>query len=843
MNRLAMTAGTDQGTSRSMIFCLPLLAALALFGCGGGGGGGGNGNGGGSAKPTTQALVTTTARGEERVEFNGSELVSGPSAVASYEWRQLSGTSVGIDGSTAETVNFEAPDVTTTEQLEFELGAITEDGSAYIVPLELAVVNEKQVLAVEDDSYLLKKRAPNATCEAPAAPPVASRVRLKRVFPNIDATEALDMDQAPGDDSAWYVVYRNERKIRKFDNNNAVTEAQVVLDRSSGAAKINSLVFHPDFAVNGKIYVTIQNGARTTAVSNILEYTWSESLNAFDLASERLILSIDSPHENSDDNNHPGGTTHFGPDGYLYLGLGDYTRPGVFNSVSQETDNLWGSMLRIDVDSGEPYAIPPDNPFANGGGRPEIFAWGFRHPWKWSFDRLTGDIWAGDVGWVSREEVDKVVVGGNYGWPIREGSEECERCEINETDHGIAPDSLIEPLDDYDHDVGRSVTGGYVYRGQDIPELYGIYIYGDYVMGQVFALSDTGGGGYSRESLTQEDVGLGTFGEDIHGELYVIDFDNGGIYQLVRNDQVADTGDFPTTLSATGCVDMSDPLAVLPGMIPYTVQMPLWSDSAGKGRWMALPDGDKIAELEGSGGDLDFPAGTVLVKHFRLFNRLIETRLFMRHNDGQWAGYSYEWDDSQTEAYLLSGAKDKDVEGQQWHYPSRTECLQCHTEAAGRALGPTTRQLNTYQSHGDNLYGQLQMLEDIGLFAFEADSSLAFPTLDNTDAEVATRARAYLDSNCSGCHRPGGSSGRSTMDLRAETKLADMNICNAVPIVDDLGIPQARLLKPGNGESSIIHARMIDQGGYRMPPLGTSEVDEDGVRVIENWINSLDGCD
>jgi uncharacterized repeat protein (TIGR03806 family) len=622
-----------------------------------------------------------------------------------------------------------------------------------------------------------------------------------------------------------------------------VSTSEVVLDRSDDPAKVRSLEFHPDFAVNGKIYVTTQNEGRTKAVSNLWEYTWSESLNAFDRASERLILSIDSPHDDPKNNNHPGGTTHFGPDGYLYIALGDYTRPGVFNSVSQETDNLWGSMLRIDVDTGEPYAIPPDNPFANGGGRPEIFAWGFRHPWKWSFDRLTGDIWAGDVGWVSREEVDKVVSGGNYGWPIREGSEACEECEINKTDHGIDLNSLIEPVNDYVREVGRSVIGGYVYRGQGIPELYGYYISGDYIRGKVFSLGDTGNGAYSLETITEADIGISTFAEDIHGELYVIDLGQGGIYKLVRNDQVADTSDFPATLSATGCVDMSDPLAVLPGLIPYTVQMPLWSDNAEKGRWMALPDGEEIAELEGSGGDLDFPAGTVLVKHFNLFNRLIETRLFMRHNDGQWAGYSYEWDESQTEAYLLPGAKDKDVEGQQWHYPSRTECLQCHTEAAGRALGPTTRQLNTYQSHGDNLYSQLQMLKDIGLFAFEPDASLAFPTLDNTDATLETRARAYLDSNCSGCHRPGVSSGRSAMDLRAETKLEDTNICNAIPIVDDLGIAQARLLKPGNSDSSIIHVRMADQGAYRMPPLGTSEVDEDGARVIGSWINSVKGCD
>jgi glucose/arabinose dehydrogenase len=186
-------------------------------------------------------------------------------------------------------------------------------------------------------------------------------------------------------------------------------------------------------------------------------------------------------------------------------------------------------MLRLDVDGGQPYAIPPDNPFANGGGRPEIFAWGLRNPWRWSFDREMGELWVGDVGQNRWEEIDVVRRGGNYGWNIREGA----HC------YGESPcrtEGLIDPVVEYGHGQGCSVTGGYVYRGERIPDLRGTYVYGDYCSGRIWgAPSEEPGNGTAR-LLLETDLSIASFGEGLDGELYVIDHDDGGIYRLRGTD-------------------------------------------------------------------------------------------------------------------------------------------------------------------------------------------------------------------------------------------------------------------------------------------------------------------
>jgi uncharacterized repeat protein (TIGR03806 family) len=839
----AATGGRTIACSRLLISC---LAAIALTACGGGGssGGGGNqggGNSGGQPTITEQALASAATVSAEPVTLQADALLPTGFEAQSWQWRQLAGTPVDMADPTAENLEFDSPETSTTETLRFELSASDSNGDRQIAPIDLAVVNPAQVEPVPNGSYQLEQRPANTTCQVPDTPASPLPFALTPVFPTVSVEGASDMDQAPGDDSHWYVTYIFERKIRRFATGSANPEAEVVLDLSSTPGRVRSMAFHPDFASNGKIYVHMHNGTTLDQPTTIREYTWSDSLGAFDPSSERLILAVDSTQDAIEKGEHPGGNLNFGPDGYLYTALGDGTDPGYFNENAQLTDNLWGSLLRIDVDGGSPYAIPADNPFADGGGRPEIYAWGFRHPWKWSFDRDTGEIWLADVGLVNREEIDLVVKGGNYGWPMREGFIKCPKCQHDKITVDVDPDELIDPVVDYGRDLGRSVTGGYVYRGRAIPELWGVYVFADYLSGNIFAVRDGGSATDTPEVLTQTSINIVTFARDIDGELYALDFENGGIYKFAPNEGTVDD-DFPRLLSETGCVDMSDPSNVIPGMIPYTVQVPLWSDHAEKSRWLALPDGTSMEQIESDDGDLDFPVGTVLVKHFRLFKQLIETRLLMRHEGGQWAGYSYEWNDSETEATLLEGGKLKDINGQLWQYPSGAECLQCHTRAAGWVLGPTVRQLNTYQDDGEALYSQLQMLEDLALFAFEPDHSLEFAAPDNPDASLDDRARAYLDVNCAGCHRPGGEAGRSEMDLRADTALAETGACNQPPLVESFGNPEEKLVVPGNPENSILYYRISHQEAYRMPPLGSSELDAEGMRLVEDWILSLDSC-
>lgn len=254
-------------------------------------------------------------------------------------------------------------------------------------------------------------------------------------------------------------------------------------------------------------------------VSVISEFAVGPGGTSFDPDSERIILTLDQPY-----GNHNGGKIVFGPDGYLYIGFGDGCAGGDPQGNGQSTRTLLGALLRIDVDSGAPYAIPADNPFATGGGAPEIYAWGLRNPWRFSFDSATGALWLADVGQDRWEEIDIVERGGNYGWNLREGAHRYAR--------GTAPRPLVDPVFDYGHDQGCSITGGYVYRGRAIPALGGIYVFGAVFSGRVWGLFAEVNG-YVAPRLLDADINISSFGEGLDGELYVVDLGGGGIYTLV----------------------------------------------------------------------------------------------------------------------------------------------------------------------------------------------------------------------------------------------------------------------------------------------------------------------
>jgi uncharacterized repeat protein (TIGR03806 family) len=260
---------------------------------------------------------------------------------------------------------------------------------------------------------------------------------------------------------------------------------------------------------------------------------------------------------------------------------------------------------------------------------------------------------------------------------------------------------------------------------------------------------------------------------------------------------------------------------------------------------MAIPDTATI-DVDGE-GRFDYPVGSVLGKHFRLNGNLIETRLIMRHQDPYgWTGYSYEWNGAGTDAILLTGAKDKMIDGQQWHYPSRTECMTCHTSIAGITLGPELGQLNrnfTYPSTGITA-NQLDTYEAIGVLSTALTAqqrATQFYAIDDTSQSLELRARSYLHSNCANCHQPGGTGG-GNMDLRMGTDFIDTGLCGVSPLQGDLGITGALLLDPGNAANSILYHRMNRTDGTRMPPLGSNVIDSQAVTVIQGWINGLAAC-
>ncbi len=678
-------------------------------------------------------------------------------------------------------------------------------------------------------------RPANPTCVAPERPTAQTSVTTARAFPNLSFSSPLFITHAPGNPSRVYVVEQGGR-IRVFENTPEVATSSVFLDLSGkvtccGERGLLGLAFHPDFAQTGELFVSYTDTPPGQSLRSVVSRMRSTDggLTA-DPSTEELVITFSQPYAN-----HNGGHIAFGPDGYLYLGTGDGGSGGDPQNFAQNLGSLLGKFLRLDV-SKRPYAIPADNPFAHSGGgagepRPERYAWGQRNPWRFTFDPETGELWTGDGGPGALEEVDLIRRGGNYGWRIKEGT----RC-FNPSQDCIG-DGLIDPIVTYPRTEGVSITGGYVYRGSAIPSLRGRYVFGDFGSGKVWAVrTDPATGEHSREELFDSSLGISSFGEAPDGELYLVNYGGGAIHKLVPGSATPPEDTFPQLLSQTGCVDPEDARRPLPGVIPYDVASPLWSDGAAKQRHLAIPDGTQIDLRED--GDFDLPNGTVLMKTFLLGERPVETRLFIRHQDGEWGGYSYEWNDEGTDAALLPGAKTKAVAGQTWQFPSRGQCMTCHTEAAGRSLGLELSQLApvqvTYPS--GRTAPQLETLAHIGLFSSEVPAGAALPALP-----FPADARAYLHANCAGCHRPGGTT-QAEMDLRFSTPLAETGTCDVAPRQGALGLAEARLVAPGAPERSLLPVRMRTLDAHRMPPLGTSVVDAEGVALVEGWIAGLEGC-
>jgi uncharacterized repeat protein (TIGR03806 family) len=404
---------------------------------------------------------------------------------------------------------------------------------------------------------------------------------------------------------------------------------------------------------------------------------------------------------------------------------------------------------------------------------------------------------------------------------------------------------FTEPVHQYGRALGFSVTGGFVYRGAALPALVGSYLFADYGSGKIWRLVSNGGGGFTSEELLDTAFGISSFGQGNDGELYVVDIAGGGLYKIVDGGTAPTGPPVATLLSDTGCVVASDPAQPAAGLVPYDVAAPFWSDGATKDRWLAIPNGTSISV--GGDGDFTFPNGTVLMKHFRLNGNLVETRLFMRHPDGDWAGYTYEWNSQQTNATLVQGGKTATIGGQSWIFPDGNACLTCHTSIAGFALGVESAQLNhdfAYASTGRTA-NELRTLDSIVMFTSPLGDPAAQPSLPSptdTSAPLGARARAYLHTNCSHCHRFGGPT-QLALDLRSSILLSSTAACDAPPTAGDLGIgATARIIAPGNPDASVLLARMNRRDANQMPPLATNVVDAAGVALIREWITSLTTC-
>jgi uncharacterized repeat protein (TIGR03806 family) len=701
----------------------------------------------------------------------------------------------------------------------------------------------------------LDARPTNATCKAPARPPSTAPVKFVQVFSNVSLAAPMMMAQIPGDGSRWFVAQRGltvggNANLVAFSTNNPPAQTTIVGQIGplalvpGGEGGLLGLAFHPKFAQNGKLYVTwTRQGGINGAQSEVGVLTSTD--NGATFGNYQPVLVFDQTTAS----NHKGGGIAFGKDGYLYASFGDGGNANDAYFWGQKKTGFFSKVLRIDVDNpagGKAYGIPATNPFAaGGGGDPEVFAWGFRNPYRISVDRDTNQLWVGDVGQNEYEEIDKVVAGGNYGWPCREGFHDYYTPDQS-TAHCPTMNGLSDPVVELHHvpNNSRAVTGGVVYRGKAIPSFVGTYVFADYVKQELWAISvDPATGKATPTQLNTPDpvANWVSFAEDADGEVYALALNQGTIYKMVPGDG-APTSTFPDRLSKTGCVDPNDPKKPAQGVIPFGVNAALWSDGAKKDRYIAIPDGATIAVKD----DGDFATGSVLMKTFTVAGKRTETRLFIRHDDGNWGGYSYEWLDDESDAVLLPSSKSKAVGAQTWYYPSRGECLSCHSEAAGRSLGPELAQLNGDFVYADTnrISNQLKTLDHIGMFAAPlgkpVDQILAYPDPLGTGPADA-RARAYLHANCSGCHRPNGP-GLGDMDLRFGTAFADTKTCNVDPVAGDTGVAGAKRVVPGDPSKSLVSLRPHSPLANRMPPLGTSIVDDKGLTAIDDWIRGLTGC-
>lgn len=353
-----------------------------------------------------------------------------------------------------------------------------------------------------------------------------SQFQLQNAFPNLDFSSAVFLTHS-GDGTNRIFVVEQSGRIKVFPNNPQTSAVKTFLDitdrvTAGGEMGLLGLAFHPDYANNGYFYLnyTANNPLRTI----ISRFQVTSNPDSADKNSEFEVVQFTQPFEN-----HNGGWIGFGPgDGYLYIATGDGGSGGDPQNYAQQINNLLGKILRLDINSGTPYAIPATNPFVDSTNtqvKKEIYAWGLRNPWRCSFDPLTNRLWAGDVGQSAWEEVSIIENGKNYGWRCYEGNHPYLLNDCNYPAYEF-------PVWEYNHTEGYSITGGYVYRGQSMPELYGKYIYGDYGSRKIWALSYDGVNPPTNELLLTAPSTIPSFGVDELNELYIVSF-NGTIYKFI----------------------------------------------------------------------------------------------------------------------------------------------------------------------------------------------------------------------------------------------------------------------------------------------------------------------
>lgn len=585
---------------------------------------------------------------------------------------------------------------------------------------------EPKAPADKAPGFRLDKRVPWTTSRVAGSPEPPLPYRAVRAFPKLKVPSPMGLARQPGTD---YLLLLHQHwawggggRILRIKDDDAVEKFEVFLDIDGIAYGVT---FHPDFDKNGYFYVGM-NGPQQgdNKKCQVLRYTIERKPpHRIVAGSQKVIIEWAS-------NGHNGADLAFGKDGMLYVSSGDGTSDSDTNLAGQDLTHLLAKVLRIDVDHPDPgknYSVPKDNPFVGQKDiRPETWSYGFRNPWRLHIDPKSGDVWVGNNGQDLWEQIYLVEKGANYGWSVMEGS---HPFYLNRK---AGPHPFSKPIAEHHHSEARSMTGGVVYHGKKLPELAGAYLYGDFSTGRIWGIRHNKGKVTWHKELTDTPYQITGSGIDTRGELLVVD--HGGVYfRLEPTPKEKNPPVFPTKLSETGLFTSVKDHAPQQGLIPYSVNAPLWSDGAHKERYIAIPGEGQIDYVPSRGWNL--PDDSVLVKTFSLdvqagnpaSRTRIETRLLVKQQ-GEWAGYSYVWNDEQTDATLVAREgmdksytiNDAKAPGgkrvQTWHYPSRAECMVCHSRAANYVLGLSTAQMNKVHDYGPARVNQLAALEGLGIF-------------------------------------------------------------------------------------------------------------------------------
>lgn len=709
--------------------------------------------------------------------------------------------------------------------------------------------------AEENAPFGLNKRVPFTTNRVVGSPEPPLPYKTEPAFPNLKVFQPIGIEPEPGTANIWITQHIGSwtggSKLLRVKNVDDVATSEEVITFTKELAY--AVAFHPKYQENGFVYVFLNDKKEPVVHDRICRFTIDRKSPHKVIENSRLdIIAWPS-------NGHDGGGIHFGPkDGYLYASTGDGSSDSDTYGSGQDIGDLPGSVIRIDVDHpapGSAYSVPSDNPFIGfPGARPEVWAYGLRNPWKMDFDEKTGQLWVGANGQDLWETVHLIEKGSNQGWPIYEGSHPFHLTRPR------GPTPPVKPAAEHHHVEARSLTGGVVYTGNKMPELTGAFIYGDYSTGKVWGIRHDGTQVTFHKELVDTPFAITGFGNDPNGDLWVIDH-AGGIYRIVPNDQQQIKSAFPSKLSETGLFTDVKTHTLAPGIEIYTPAAPFWSDGSIKTRAVGVPGTQSI---DTKSDRWEAPDGTVTVKSFQLemtpgdpsSRKYIETRVMVRQ-EKEWTGYTYIWNDEQTDAELVRNegldktfrlTDKQDARGyreQVWHYPSRTECMVCHSRAANFVLGFNRLQLDTeFEYPGGVKDNQLRSLYHVGILkndkGYEPRKPDARHLVDPNDKTqpIEARARSFFYTNCANCHIDAGG-GNALMNMDFNAPQDAMKIVGVRPLHAFPDNPKAQLVTPGEPENSVIFLRASRRGPGQMPPLGSNLIDKQAVELLQEWIKSL----